>query len=80
MKVLLSVLDPKSVDFFMIGKLKSIMTVMEIVHGIQAGELVIGVRLEVGQGSIMNLPKVMLLDKMTLRTCCIPYEKTLYVL
>ena len=28
----------------------------------------------------MNLPKVVLLDKVTLIACCIPYERTLYVL
>ena len=28
----------------------------------------------------MNLPEVVLLDKVTLRTCCIPYERNLYVL
>ena len=70
----------KTLDFFMIGKLKSIMIVMEIVHGIQAGELVIGVRLEVSQGSIMNIPEFLLLDKMMLRTCYFSYKRTIYIL
>ena len=61
-KVLLNVMVRKGVEFFMIGKLKSIMTVMEIVCGLQVWEMVPGIRAEVGKGSIMNLPEAMPLD------------------